>query len=348
MRARVESEEKNARKLLKKCEAEKEEEFKRVKHEEAIRKVRIKNRKNYHVDIIPEAVAVVLPKIRLPEVVFACNSKLLNKSGNQLDGQEKTTASLAETVSACNITEQGHSEGAHKELQGQAHNVEERSQLTQLARNLRSQLKLQNNRERGGFNRRTEEVLLLRQNNRALDQELKEAKDRLERQQAEYTNQRQDLSVQESEGRAENKEIIEAVREATDKTKNMVTLSREGLKKEEELARMKSFLSVKCEGLEGCKREMEEVNMRMSLEQEQSRQLRNELEKEEKERKEEVSKLEIKILMDQYRRLDSDMEQRKRENERRIQHLHSQMGQGHKVCNVLIISTVNCCVKLFS
>ena len=292
-----------------------------------------------------------MPKIMLPEVVFACNSKLLNKRGNQLGGKEKTTAvkltaqgnaqvnpnknecleenglyknlksilvcrlcgreeedfvtcescggelekRLAGIVDACNITVQCHSEGARKELQGQEQNVEERSKLAQLARNIRSQLKLQENGERGGFNRKTEEVLLLQQNNWALSQELKVAKDRLERQQAEYKNQRQDLSVQESEGWTENREIIEAVSEATDKMKKMVTLCREGLKKDEELARMKSSLSVKCQVLEGCNREMEEVTMRMSLEQEQSRQLRNELEKEERERKEEVCKLEIRI-----------------------------------------------------
>ena len=196
-----------------------------MKHEEAIRKLRMKNRKNNQIQTIPEAVAVVLPKLMLPEVVLACNSKLLNRRG-------KTTS---ETVAACNMTEQWHSEGAHKELQGQEQNVKESSKVVQLARSIRSRLKLQENRDREGFKRQTEEVLILQQNNRTLNQELEEAKYRLKRQQAEYTNERQDLSVQESEGWAEKKEIIEAVSVATDKMKKMVPLCREGLKKEEEL-----------------------------------------------------------------------------------------------------------------
>ena len=111
---------------------------------------------------------------------------------------------------------------------------------------------------------------------------------------------------------------------------------------------MKSCFSAKCQVLEGCHREMEEVTMRISLEQEQSRQLRNELENEEKERVEEVCKLEIRILKDQYRRLDSNLEQRKKENELGIQHLNSLIGKGHnKVCNVLVDSTVKCFLKIY-
>ena len=394
--ARVESEEKNARELLKRHAAEKDEEVKRVKHEEVIRRLKMKNRKSNEIIINPVEVAVVLPKTKLPEVVFTCNSQLVNKREYELDGKEKTTSvqhathgnvevkpnkngglkknglqtslayclvcrfcgreeedfvtcgscggeleeSPAETVAACEATRHCRGERSYTGLQGQEQNVKERGGLAQLARNVRNQLELQENREREDFNSQTEEVRLMWWNNRAFDQELKETKDRLKRQQEEYTIQRQDLSIQESQGLAEKREMDEAVSEALDKVKKMETLYREGVKKEEELTGMESSLSVKCQMLDGCQREMEEVTMRISLEQEQGRQLRKELEKEKKERKEEVCKLEIRILEDQFRRLDSDLSQRKRENERRVQHLYSLIGKGHnKVCNVLNIST---------